>query len=520
MITRLLRVAAPAWAPLAASTLCRIVSQAAKAGLVVYPAWAVTREELPGLAPFLLAMALLALVAAGGRWAEQVSGHAAAFRLLADMRVRLYEALAARGRAPKGAAGGRLMAVATRDINLIEVFFAHTLVPALCAGLVTIAGCFWIGLDPGLDAPAAATVLIGLGIAWALPFVRRTGTETMLRGEIAQQFSEDQRGRLEIASLGAEPARLRHLDALETQLYREVRGTAWLNSARSTVAFAWPWVGAVVMWWATGRLVPAAIVLAAGPIFQALEGFARTLPQALASARRYFAELEHKPEITEPANPASLPRGPLGVELRGVSLGYGTRPVVRGLDVQIPAGGKLGIVGPTGAGKSTIADAVVRLIEPTAGSVLLGGVDVSQVTTRELRRAVGLVEQSPVLVPGSVLENLRMGNPELDATAAREALARANAAEIDLDAEATKLSGGEQQRVGIARVLARQPRVLVLDEATSHQDAIGQAELTAMLHRLNQVTVVIIAHRAEALAGVDQVIDLAEPHCCAKEKEA
>ncbi|AIG64146.1 hypothetical protein CATYP_05355 [Corynebacterium atypicum] len=509
MIRRLLSLAATAWLPLSASTLARIASQCAKAGLIVLPAWALTTADTPGLGPVASAMIVLALAGAGLRWAEQVTGHAAAFRLLAAMRIRIFEALAARGTAPKTAAGGRLMAVATRDINQVEVFFAHTLAPTITAAVATIAALIWVSLDPALSGAGTAIVLGCLALAWCLPAIRRTGREGAIRGEIAQQFSEDSRGRLEIASLSAAPARLAHLARLEDALDRDVAATGWAGGVRSALSYLWPWVGGFALWWTTGGLVQAAVLVAAGPVFQALEGFARSLPQALSSARRYFTELDQPVQIAEPAHPAELPDGPLSVEFEQVSLGYGSREAVAGLSARVPAGGRLGIVGPSGSGKSTLADALVRLIEPSSGAIRLGGVNIADLATTALRRDVGLIEQTATILPGSVLENLRLGNETLSEEDARWALQMAHTQEIRLDANAQQLSGGQQQRVGIARVLARRPRVLILDEATSHQDAIGQQELTDMLAGLRSVTVIVIAHRREALARVDQVLELA-----------
>ncbi|CAM3987820.1 ABC transporter ATP-binding protein [Corynebacterium frankenforstense] len=513
MIPRLLRLAGRARAQLTASAFFRVLSQAGTAGLIIFPAWVYSTRPDFGLGGFILGMVLFALLGAGCRWAEQVCGHSAAFRLLAGMRVSLYDALVARGAAPGGAAGGRVMAVATRDINLVEVFFAHTLAPTACAAVATVAALVWGAVDPAAGTGALVVLVACLALGWALPFIRRSGSESALRAEIAQRMSEDARGREEIASLGAGPARLRGLASVEDRLSRDVTATGLVNGLRRGLATIWPWLGAGLMWWATGSLTAVAVVLALGPVFDGVEGFARMLPIALSSARRYFAEIDRPVEIPEPADPRPLPDGPLGLRLESVSLGYGHGPVVDDLSLEVPAGGSLGVVGPSGGGKSTLVSALVRLLDPESGRVVLTGtdgeVDVRDVATRELRNAVGLVEQSPAILRGSVLDNLRMGQPELSEEDARRALVAAHAREISLDAQAQELSGGQQQRVGLARVLARSPRILILDEATSHQDALGQKELTDMLARLEDVTVIVVAHRRSALVHVDDVLEIA-----------
>lgn len=513
MIARLLRLATRAGGRLSACSVFRVLSQSGTAGLIIFPAWVYSTRPDFGLGGFILGMVFFALVGAGCRWAEQVCGHSAAFRLLADMRVGLYDALVARGAAPGGAAGGRVMAVATRDIGVIEVFFAHTISPTICAAIATVAALIWAVVDPAAGAGAVVVLVACLALGWALPFIRRRGAESALRGEIAQRMSEDARGREEIASLGAGPARLRGLAEVEDRLSRDVTATGVVNGLRRGLATIWPWLGAGLMWWATGSLTAAAVVLALGPVFDGVEGFARILPITLGSARRYFDELDRPVEIPEPEDPRPLPAGPLGLRLESVSLGYGHGPIVADLSLEVPAGGSLGVIGPSGGGKSTLVSALVRQLDPQAGRVVLTGadgeVDVRQVATRELRSVVGLVEQSPAILRGSVLENLRMGQPDLGEEDARRALVAAHAREIALDAQAEELSGGQQQRVGLARVLARSPRILILDEATSHQDALGQKELTDMLARLKNVTVIVVAHRRSALVHVDDVLEIA-----------
>lgn len=141
--------------------------------------------------------------------------------------------------------------------------------------------------------------------------------------------------------------------------------------------------------------------------------------------------------------------------------------------------------------------------------MLLGGVDIREISLQELRDTVSFVEQTSTLFRGTVLENLRVGNPGLSEEDALAALEAASISDVALGTNAAALSGGQKQRVCLARALARRPRVLILDEATSHQDALNQAELSQTLSRLQDTTVIIIAHRQAALAGVDRIIELA-----------
>ncbi|EEW49326.1 ABC transporter, ATP-binding protein [Corynebacterium efficiens YS-314] len=179
------------------------------------------------------------------------------------------------------------------------------------------------------------------------------------------------------------------------------------------------------------------------------------------------------------------------------------------MSITVDAGEHIGLVGPSGKGKSTLASTLVRLQDVQAGRVTLGGVDVREIPLGELRDSVAFVEQTSTLFRGSVLDNLRVGNPDLSEEEAMAAMRAASIGDIDLGTSALALSGGQKQRVCLARALARRPRVLVLDEATSHQDALNQAELSRTLSGLRDTTVIIIAHRRAALSGVDRVVELA-----------
>lgn len=507
MIHRLLRTAAPVRGTLIASTLLRLLSQLTTAGLIIVPTWVFTTGT--DMDPWMLGvvMALLALTAAISRWGEQVCGHRAAFTLLARMRVELYDALVRQGTPRIRSGSGAVLAVATRDINSIEVFFAHTIAPTLTAVLLSLtAGMSLFLLDP----VAGIVGVVGILIGWLIPLLGRSAPgpgEAGIRSLISQHLSEDAAGRLEIQSHHAESNRLRQLAGLEDRLNRAVTAQGLRVGVRQGLALAWPWITAALMIVTTSDVVAAVIVLGVAPALDAVEGFARTLPTALESARRYYQLIDAPVTIPEATQPAHLPDGPLDIRWEEVTIGHG-RPVLSGVSISVNAGEHVGIVGPSGTGKSTLAGTLVRLQDVHAGRVTLGGVDVRAVPLRELRTTVAFVEQTSTLFRGSVLDNLRVGNPDLSEEGAMAAMRAASIGDIDLDTSALTLSGGQKQRVCLARALARRPRVLVLDEATSHQDALNQAELSRTLSGLRDVTVIIIAHRRAALSGVGRIIEL------------
>ena len=198
--------------------------------------------------------------------------------------------------------------------------------------------------------------------------------------------------------------------------------------------------------------------------------------------------------------------------------------VVNDITVDVPAGGSLGIVGASGSGKSTLSSLLVRQRDAQHGTITLvgetGSVDVRDVRLTELRRAIALVEQRPVLTSGTVLTNLRFGNPQLSEDDAWIALERAALADdvrqhpdglnARLSEDALSLSGGQRQRLALARALAREPRIVILDEATSHQDPETARAVRAGVASLPDATLIVVAHRQAALDGIDKILTMAE----------
>jgi ABC-type multidrug transport system fused ATPase/permease subunit len=276
-----------------------------------------------------------------------------------------------------------------------------------------------------------------------------------------------------------------------------------------------------------------------------------TLQAATAGAERIGAVLAEEPTVREAAHPVALPAPRGAIRLEGVRFAYaapasvpdggpasgaaaaapeadragpeadragpaGTGEVLHGIDLHVPAGTTLALVGPTGAGKSTVAKLVARFYDPQAGRVTLDGVDLRQVRLADLRTAMGYVPQEGFLFSGTVADNIRFGRP--DASRAEvEAAARAVGADqviADLphgyDTEAGQrgalLSAGERQLIGFARAWLADPALLILDEATSNLDVVTEARVQQALRRLRQGrTTVVIAHRLSTATEADQV---------------
>jgi ATP-binding cassette subfamily B protein len=243
------------------------------------------------------------------------------------------------------------------------------------------------------------------------------------------------------------------------------------------------------------------------------------LTASMALFSRIFEYADLPVEIEEPSAPAALPRATAAGEVRfeGVGFAYDAdRPVLGGIDLHVPAGTTLALVGETGSGKSTLASLVPRLHDVTDGSVSIDGVDVRDLASTDLSELVGVVTQETYLMHASVRDNLRHARPEAsDAEieqAAREARIHDLVASLPdgydtvVGSRGHRFSGGEQQRLAIARTLLRDPAVLVLDEATSALDNETERSILATLDDVTRTrTTITIAHRLSTVRNADQI---------------
>jgi len=472
------------------------------------------------------------------RYADRLASHDLALRALGRIRARVYERIEplAPGRLEVYRRGD-LLARMVGDVDALQGLYVRGLLPGVVA-LVVGAACILVA---ALILPAAAAILAGGLLVAGVPLpwlsarlARAVGRrQAVARGTLTAELVELLRGAPELVVFGQEErtlARVRELDVALARLGRRDALVAGLGDALTILVAGLTVTGVLavaVSATAAGSLDPvlvatlALLALASFDAVTPLAPAARELSSTLASGRRVLEVLDRAPAVREPELPVPAPPRRAPVRLEGVTARYDPveEPVLRDLDLELAPGRKVALVGPSGAGKTTVTRLLLRFLDPERGRVTIGGRDVREYAQADVRRHFAIAGQESYLFDSTIRENLRLARPEAtDAELwAVLLLARLDAWVASLpgglDArvgeEGSRLSGGQRQRLTLARALLTEAPVLVLDEPTAHLDPeTATAVMDDVLAAAAGRTVLLITHRPEGLERMDEVVTL------------
>ncbi len=474
------------------------------------------------------------------RYLERIVSHDLALRSLARVRARFYERIEPLAPAQlEGYRRGELLNRLVGDVDALQGLYPRAFGPALVALLAAaVAVAASATVLPSAAAILAAGLLVGGVVvpllAWTVS--RSAGRrQAAARGELTADLVELLRGAPELVAFGRDQETVARIRAADAELVRLGRRDAFAGGAvealvllvaGATVAGV---LAAAVDAHSAGtldRVFVAALALLALASFDAvftLPAGAREASGLLAAGRRVLETMARKPLVCDPAEPHPGPPRRAPVELVGVTAGYGDEePALRGFELRLEAGRRVALVGPSGAGKTTVTNLLLRFLDPAEGRVTIAGHDVREYRQEDVRAMFALAGQDAHVFDSTIRENLRLARPDADEADLWAALQRARLAEwvaslpagldTQVGEEGRMLSGGQRQRLVLARALLADAPVLVLDEPTAHLDPpTAQGLIDDVLDAAGGRTVLLITHRPEGLDRMDEIVSLPPP---------
>jgi ATP-binding cassette, subfamily C, bacterial CydC len=469
-----------------------------------------------------------------GRYGERLVTHEATLRLLSGLRVWFYERLEPLAPARlQTYRSGDLLSRIRADIDTLDNFYLRTLLPTVTAALASLAFLLFLWrYDSALALILLGFLLLGgIGVPW---LVRALGDApgrrvVALKSELRAASIDGVQGLAELQAYGAAQAQAQHINDLSRRLGREqqrLAGLAGLSQGALGLAAnlaLWLTVWTAIALVRDGAIAPPDLAMLALFTLAAFEAVAplpaafQSLGETRAATRRVLEILDAEPLVPEPATRAPPPEG-FAIAFEGVKFTYpgAPRPALSGIDLQCPEGGKIAILGPTGAGKTTLVNLLLRFWSPDQGRITLGGTDIAALGGEEVRRHIAVVSQHTHLFSGTIRENLLLADPAASQQRLEQACrsaelhgfiaAQPEGYETQVGEAGVALSGGQARRLAIARALLKNAPILVLDEPTEALDGPTAQALMETLNRLmTGRSVLLITHRSEGLGHMDQI---------------
>ncbi|MGD0556979.1 MAG: ABC transporter ATP-binding protein [Streptosporangiaceae bacterium] len=489
------------------------------------------------IAPLVVGLLIAAVVNFGGIYLRRYLGGRVALDAQHRMRTELFGALSRLdGERQDEIHTGQLVGRSISDLNMVQGLLQMTPLALGSILLFFLSLVIMVVLSPllSLVALAVAPLLWILAMRSKRKIFPATWDAQQQVGEVAGIVDEAIGGVRVVKGFGQEEQEQQRLERTSEQLFasrlRMIRFTAWYNPALTAV----PYLGLVGVlalggWLAVRGSITLGTFLAfssyltqlAGPV-RVLTGLVTIGQEARASVQRVFEVIDSRPVITDAADAKPLPADADGITFDHVKFGYvPSQPVLRDFSLTVRPGETMAVVGPSGSGKSTLSMLLPRFYDVGGGGVLVGGYDVRDVTMASLRDSIGLVMEDSFLFSDSVRANIAYGRP---AASGEQIEAAARAAEADefirelpdgydtvVGEQGLTLSGGQRQRVALARALITDPRLLVLDDATSAVDPRVEASIHETLRRvMHNRTTLLIAHRRSTLHLADRIAVLSD----------
>jgi ATP-binding cassette, subfamily C, bacterial CydC len=499
---------------------------------------AAERPPILALTVTIVAVRFFGLARPLARYLERLVSHDLALRTLGRIRAGFYERIEPLAPAQlDGFRHGELLGRMVGDVDALQGLYLRGLGPPLVAVGVA-AAC--VGVTAAFLPVAALILAVGLvagGVAvptLSAALGRASGRrQAAARAELTAELVELLRGTPELVVYGRQAdtlARLRASDGELSSLGRRDALAAGLGAGLSILIAGATAAGVLAVAvtahdaGALDRVLVATLALLAISSFESvapLPGAALELSATLAAGRRVLELIDREPEVTDPPIPLPPPPGPATIALEGVTARYGPdqRPALEGVDLTLHPGRRVALVGPSGAGKTTVTNLLLRFLNPDAGRVTIAGHDLRDYLQRDARRMIALAGQEAHLFDSTIRANLLLARPGATDAELEQALDRArigdwvrslpDGLETLVGEEGVRLSGGQRQRIVVARALLADAPVLVLDEPAAHLDPETASGLIGdLLMAAGERSVLLITHRPEGLDLVDEVLTL------------